>query len=80
MGMSRLAAFSVRACRADAVVFGSDQACVSAADSSILWAAPITSACDIAGKIYNDRVFVHKQPSSILRDVLNGRGQTADKQ
>jgi len=53
---------------------------VSAAGSSLVWAAPIRSAGDIAGEIYNDRVFVHKQPTSILRDVLNRRGQTADKQ
>jgi len=76
VGLSCLAAFSVRrtlwwVCR--------DQACLSAADSSLVWAAPIRSVGDIAGQIYNDRAFVHKHPISILRDVLNRRGQTTDK-
>ena len=56
MVLSRLASFSVPACRTDAPVVSSidhmvssDQACVSAADSSFVWATPIRSVGDIAG-------------------------------
>jgi len=48
MGLSRVEACSERACKTDVPVGSSDQACLSAASLSLVWAAP--SPDEIIGK------------------------------
>jgi hypothetical protein len=60
MGLSCVEACSERACKTDILVGSGDQACLSAATLSLLWAAP-TSPGEIIGKTdCNMRDFVYK--------------------
>jgi len=60
MGLSCVVACSERACKTDVLVGSSDQACLSAASLSLLWAAP-KSPGEIIGKTgCNMRDFVYK--------------------